>query len=224
MITENEKSLSEKLSDDIIELIIQENLQPGDKLPNEQILSQTLQAGRSTIREAMKLLASRNIVDIRQGSGTYVSNKQGIANDPIGLTFIQDKSKLTKDLMEVRFLLEPSIAAMAAQHASSKDIETILRLCDETEMLIRKNEDYKEQDIALHTAIAASTGNLVIPRLVPIIHSSIELFIDMTDRSLREETISSHREIAGAIAAHDPIKAQDAMYLHLIYNRRRLFK
>lgn len=69
-----EKSLPQKISEDIITLILEENLQPGDKLPNETILSDRPNAGRSSVREAMKLLASRNIVTIRQGSGTYISS------------------------------------------------------------------------------------------------------------------------------------------------------
>ena len=69
-LSSEEKSLPQKISEDIIELILEENLQPGDKLPNETILSERLNAGRSSVREAMKLLASRNIVTIRQSSGT----------------------------------------------------------------------------------------------------------------------------------------------------------
>ena len=69
MMNSTEKSLPEKLSDDIIAYILEEQLQPNDKLPNESVLSEKMGAGRSSIREAMKLLASRNIVTIRQGSG-----------------------------------------------------------------------------------------------------------------------------------------------------------
>lgn len=76
-----EKSLPQKISEDIIALILEENLQPGDKLPNETILSERLNAGRSSVREAMKLLASRNIVTIRQGSGTYISSSPGMVED-----------------------------------------------------------------------------------------------------------------------------------------------
>ena len=72
-----EKSLPQKISEDIISLILEENLQPGDKLPNETILSERLNAGRSSVREAMKLLASRNIVTIRQGSGFFSWNGRG---------------------------------------------------------------------------------------------------------------------------------------------------
>ena len=60
--------------------VAKENLQPGDKLPNETILSERLNAGRSSVREAMKLLASRNIVTIRQGSGTYISSSPGMVD------------------------------------------------------------------------------------------------------------------------------------------------
>ena len=73
-----EKSLPQKISEDIIALILEENLQPGDKLPNKTILSERLNARRSSVREAMKLLASRNIVTIRQGSGTYISSSPGM--------------------------------------------------------------------------------------------------------------------------------------------------
>ena len=117
-----EKSLPQKISEDIITLILEENLQLGDKLPNETILSERLNAGRSSVREAMKLLASRNIVTIRQGSGTYISSSPGMVDDPLGFTFIGNKQKLINDLL-VRFLLEPPIAAMAATRADKKDIK-----------------------------------------------------------------------------------------------------
>ena len=93
MMNSTEKSLPEKLSDDIIAYILEEQLQPNDKLPNESVLSEKMGAGRSSIREAMKLLASRNIVTIRQGSGTYVAASPGVVDDPLGFTFIDDQEK-----------------------------------------------------------------------------------------------------------------------------------
>ena len=156
-----EKSLPQKISEEIIALILEENLQPGDKLPNETILSERLNAGRSSIREAMKLLASRNIVTIRQGSGTYIAASPGMVEDPLGFTFIGNKQKLINDLLEVRFLLEPSIAAMAATHADEKDIKKITALCDEVELLLKDQKDHTQKDIELHTAIALSSKNVL---------------------------------------------------------------
>lgn len=217
-----EKSLPQKIAEDIIAFILEENLKPGDKLPNETVLCQRLNVGRSSLREAMRALASRNIVTIRQGSGTYIASSTGVVDDPLGLSFINNKKKLIHDLMEIRFLLEPSIAALAAIHADDTEIKKICKLCDDVEELLKAHKDHSDKDIELHTAIALSSKNIVVPRLVPVIFRSIPLLIESTGNTLCNETIESHREIADAIAAHDAIRAHDAMYLHLVYNRKQI--
>lgn len=174
------------------------------------------------LREAMRALASRNVITIRQGSGSYVSATPGMIDDPFGLTFVEDKQKMIKDLMEIRFLIEPSIAAMAAIRADETDIKNILTACENTEKLLLANKNHAEKDIAFHTAIALSSKNIVVPKLVPIINSSIPLISDSKEYTVRDETIEIHREIADAIAAHDAVRAHDAMYLHLIYNRKHI--
>lgn len=174
------------------------------------------------LREAMRALASRNVITIRQGSGSYVSATPGMIDDPFGLTFVEDKQKMIKDLMEIRFLIEPSIAAMAAIRADETDIKNILTACENTEKLILANKNHAEKDIAFHTAIALSSKNIVVPKLVPIINSSIPLIRESAKFTMRDETIEIHREIADAIAAHDAVRAHDAMYLHLIYNRKHI--
>lgn len=217
-----EKSLPQKIAEDIIAFILEENLKPGDKLPNETVLCQRLNVGRSSLREAMRALASRNIVTIRQGSGTYIASSTGVADDPLGLSFINNKKKLIHDLMEIRFLLEPSIAALAAMHADDTEIKKICKLCVDVEELLKAHKDHSDKDIELHTAIALSSKNIVVPRLVPVIFRSIPLLIESTGNTLCNETIESHREIADAIAAHDAVRAHDAMYLHLVYNRKQI--
>lgn len=217
-----EKSLPQKIAEDIIAFILEENLKPGDKLPNETVLCQRLNVGRSSLREAMRALASRNIVTIRQESGTYIASSTGVVDDPLGLSFINNKKKLIHDLMEIRFLLEPSIAALAAMHADDTEIKKICKLCDDVEELLKAHKDHSDKDIELHTAIALSSKNIVVPRLVPVIFRSIPLLIESTGNTLCNETIESHREIADAIAAHDAIRAHDAMYLHLVYNRKQI--
>lgn len=218
VITQN---LPQKLSDDIVQFIISRHLKPGDKLPNEMSLSNYLKAGRSSVREAMKLLVSRNIVEIRQGSGTYVSGsgRLGISDDPLGLIFLDDSPKLISDLMEIRILLEPPVAAMAARNADGDDIRKIRRSCSDTEGLIREGKNHTQADILFHQAISFGSKNMVAPRLVPIISRSIEAMVDISDKKTLEETVDSNREITKAIAAHDPVSARDAMYLHLVYYR-----
>ena len=214
MQNSKEKTLSQRIAERIIKYILEENLQPGDKLPNETVMCQRLNVGRSSLREAMRALASRNVITIRQGSGSYVSATPGMIDDPFGLTFVEDKQKMIKDLIEIRFLIEPSIAAMAAIRADATDIQNILTACEKAEKFLLANKN--------HTAIALSSKNIVVPKLVPIISSSIPLISESAKFTMRDEAIETHREIADAIAAHDAIRAHDAMYLHLIYNQRHI--
>lgn len=224
MTSTRPQKLSTALADQIIKLIADQGLEQGDRLPNEADLSRLLGAGRSSVREAMKLLASRNIVTIKQGSGTYVSQSPGMVEDPLGLTFIADKMKLSSDLLEVRLLLEPAIASLAATRANEAQVARILELAGEVEQLIRAGKPHAERDAEFHRAIAEATGNIVVPRLVPVINSAVALFIDITKGSLAQETIDTHRAVVQAIAAHDGAAAHDAMYLHLVYNRAEIRK
>ena len=185
-----ESGLPEQISEKIIQLILDEHLEQGDRLPKETVLVERLGAGRSTVREAMKLLQSRNIVRIKQGSGTYVASNPGVADDPLGFTFIDDKQRLARDLLEER--------------------------------LAEAGEDYSAADTAFHNAIAESSGNLVVPRLMGVLKASVPLFIDVTGKKLVEETIRTHRDVADAIASRNPTAAHDAMYLHLVYNRNMI--
>ncbi len=217
-----DQGLPEKLADKIIQLILDEGLEQGDRLPNEAILVERLGAGRSSVREAVKLLQSRNIVRVRQGSGTYVASNPGVVEDPLGFTFIDDKRRLAHDLLEVRFMIEPEMARMAAEHATPEQAARITELCNESERLAESGEDYSEADTEFHSAVAQASGNLVVPRLMPILKASVPLFIDVTGRKLVAETIRTHRGVADAIAAHDGTAAHDAMYLHLVYNRNAI--
>lgn len=223
-VPQNDKSLPEQLAELIIDHILEHNLKQGDRLPKETELAELLGAGRSSVREAIKLLASRNIVTVKQGSGTYVSSAPGMVEDPLGLLFVQDKAALARDLLQLRFMIEPQVASMAAIHASNEDVERISLWCGRVEKALRAGADHTQSDMEFHRAIALSSGNTVVPRIIPIINASVPLFIDVTGNALHDETIATHRALCNAIAAHDPIAAHDASYLHLVYNRARMEK
>lgn len=219
-----ESGLPEQISEKIIQLSLDKHLEQGDRLPKVAVLVERLGTGRSTAREAMKLLQSRNIVRIKQGSGTYVASNPGVADNPLGFTFIGDKQRLARDLLEVRFMIEPQMASMAAEHATEDQIMCIRELCDESERLAETGADCPAADTAFHNAIAESCGNLVVLRLMGVLKASVPLFIDVTVKKLVEETIRTHRGLADAIAARNPTAAHDAMYLHLVYNRNMIAK
>lgn len=85
------QSLAQQVANKIESLIKEQRYKTGDKLPNEFELATELTVGRGTIREAIKLLAARNVVVIQRGKGTFVSKTPGITEDPLGLSFISDK-------------------------------------------------------------------------------------------------------------------------------------
>jgi GntR family transcriptional repressor for pyruvate dehydrogenase complex len=214
------QNLPQKLADDILALIISNHMEPGEKLPNETILSEQLNAGRSSVREAMKLLVSRNIIEVRQGSGTYISSRMGMSDDPLGLVLIGDNPKLVYDLVQLRLLVEPSIAALAAINATESDIREINRLCDETEKQFLAGEDFTETDISFHQAIARSSKNLVAPRLTPTINRTVECVAKIRNLKAFRDAFMLHRDIANAIAAHNQMEAKYAMSLHLVLSHR----
>jgi len=218
------KLLAEQVEDEIYHYILDTPLEPGTKLPNEFELGEKFGVGRSTVREAVKLLSSKGIVEVRRGSGTYVVTTAKGLSDPLNLRSVQDKNALALDLVNVRLLLEPGMAEMAALNASDEDIERIQRLCDRVENKIHSGDLYIEDDIAFHTCIAESSKNMVVEQLIPIIDTAVMMFVNVTHKKLTEETILTHRMITEAIARHDPIGARSAMVMHLNFNRNCIRK
>lgn len=205
----------------MMELIQEGRYVPGDKLPTEVELSELLGAGRNTVREAVRTLASRNIVTVRQGSGTFVSEKLGVADDPFGFYLVKDRRKLTKDLIQIRTILEPPIAALAAQNARPGEIDKLERILLETEALIRQKKDYADKDVEFHAQIAMCTHNDVMSNLVPVISKGVSVFASEVQSPEYRQTMISHRAIFDAIKERKPLDAKQAMYFHLLYNENR---
>lgn len=220
--SENGRPLAERVADQIGELIKQHDIKRGEKLPNEFELAETLNVGRGTIREAVKLLVSRNVVEIRRGKGTFVSEMPGVADDPFGLQFCDDKEKMLEDLLQIRFMIEPQIAELAAINANEENIRQMKALCRQIDEKIERGERYIETDIELHSCWAQSTQNKIIPNLLPAIQRAISVFFETTDRKEWMASTAAHKKIIAAIEAHDPERAREAMVEHLGFNKSKM--
>ncbi|MBB5336742.1 DNA-binding FadR family transcriptional regulator [Pectinatus brassicae] len=208
----------------IVDMLKNRNMQPGDKLPTVTEIAARFKVGNSTVREALKSLSTQNILVIRQGAGTFVSEKRGIGVDPLGLGPLGNDISTTFDMLTVRLILEPEIALIAAQKANLKNIKQINDLCVTVEELIKEGKDYDEEDNLFHTSIASASGNKIIHKITQIIHASIKKNIFITDNSLCQETIVAHRQIARAISVGDSVGAKNGMILHLNAQREYLLK
>lgn len=215
------QTLTKWAADELITMIREKPYTPGEKLPTESELMELLNVGRNTVREALRLLVSRNIVVIRQGSGIFVSEKQGVADDPFGFSLVSDRRKLTRDLIQVRVMLEPAIAALAAQNASEEEIGQLSDILGQLEKRMNGRENYEKLDIEFHVKIAECSHNSVMSNLVPVISKSIAVFAREVQSTEYEQTLISHRAIFQAIKERKPVDAQQAMYFHLLYNENR---
>lgn len=217
-----DKMLVEQVRDHIFQLILKTPIPIGGKLPNEFSLSETFHVSRSTIREAVQQLVSLGILAVRRGSGTYVINTIPANQDPLGLRKIEDKVALAMDLADVRMMLEPEIAEMAARRAQEEDIRCLRAACLAAEQKILAGEDYGEEDVQFHTQIARCSPNKVMEHLVPLLDTAVVVFINVTHKKLLQETISTHRAIVDAIADHDCVGARAAVLMHLTLNRNEI--
>ena len=221
---QEKRLLGEQTEEALMAYILQVPFQVGQRIPNEFELAQRFGVGRSTIREAVKGLVSKGILEVRRGSGTYVTATRLAAQDPLGLSGLQDRYKSALELLDVRLLLEPEIAALAAEYATEGELEELKKLCAETEQLYRDGKDHIPKDIQFHTCIAKCSKNRVVETLVPLIHTAVTTFADLTQRALLEETIQTHRAIVDAVADRDPVGARCAMTMHLTYNRQAMVR
>jgi GntR family transcriptional regulator, transcriptional repressor for pyruvate dehydrogenase complex len=217
----------------IEQMIAGGQLQVGDQLPAERELAEQFEVSRVVIREAMRNLDARGVVEVRQGSGTFVRSLPGQAISQSLTLFLRLEESSLIDLYEVRQALEVTGAPLAAQHATSPEIAAMNRCLQEmheiTEPGIRSVADLRAssaKDFEFHGLIARASGNrplatLLEPVLVLINTARLELlkteagFQRLVDRLGGLRLHEEHTGILTAIANRDPSAAGYFMYHHL---------
>ncbi|KHD44434.1 FadR/GntR family transcriptional regulator [Streptococcus hongkongensis] len=209
------KPLVGQTADNLLQLILNRNYEIGEKLPNEFELAQDLNVGRSTIREAVRSLVTRNILEVRQGSGTYISPKKGVSEDPFGFSLVKDRQSFLDDLDMIRLLIEPQIATLASQNISIEQIEDFEALVFKIIEAIETNDSrIIALDIDLHTRLAKYSNNLIFERLIPI------LLENQSDyQKYKSEFILSYESLLIAMKSRDSIKAHEAMQKYLFLHK-----
>ena len=175
------KTLSENIADRIKQRIIVGKYAVGTQLPNEQELADSLNVSRTTIREAVKLLVSRRVLEIERGKGTFVAAIPGLSEDPFGLEFVNEDI-LKSNLSQFRSIIEPEVCALAAANASAHQLDDMKHLVvrmNEISCLVVESsvdewiDEFIDQEIAFHTLIYKMTRNVVFERMTNIISRSV---------------------------------------------------
>ncbi len=192
-------------------------LSPGDRLPSERDLAHLLGVSRSSVREAVHSLQLLGLLETRQGVGTVVLDpllRCGV--DPMADVLTQ-RRKMIGELLEVRRLLEPAVARIAARHISPEQLAEMENILLRQEEKLRVAEPAVEEDSLFHYAIAAAAHNSVLLKLVNVL---MDLLREIRERSLQEQgrgekSLSGHRRILEALKQHDAAAAGAAMQFHL---------
>ena len=211
-------ALSVRVAETITEMIVQQRFRPGDRLPNELELSEELHVSRTTLREALRILSTRGLVEARRGIGTFVTRSQSI-HDDFDVLKIQNTRVNIKDLYEMRLMFEPQAAYYACLRASDEELDTILHYgaLDE-EMILRRDPHWDEYEQKFHNSIASATHNQFITALLPIFNKAIHQGIILANQSPQaaETTLHDHRMLMRYLKSRNPEGAKAAMYLHMI--------
>lgn len=217
--------LSEKVAKDIQQMIKKEDLQPGDKLPNELEMMEIINVGRSTIREAIKILVAAGMLEVKRGRGTFVGMNPGVGKDPLGIKYMDDDDMLLH-FYEMRLILEPAVARLAVERGCDEDISKIKVAYDDVFSKIINGENHSEADILFHNAIAEATHNPIMERVIPIVNQGIlEGYTQTKDNPyVAKDVKEQHEKIISAIEAKDADKAEEAMKAHILYGMKRCKK
>ena len=188
----------------IKEALIYNELRPGDFLPSEEELTRNLGVGKSSVREAVKMLQAMGIVEVRRGQGTLIREKFGedILN-PLVFRIIIENADIS-DLVDLRMMFEPAYSVRAMERATSGDIERIEATVTAFEAIIEKGEQTAEDDIAFHMAILEATHNPLVVRIGETILSLFKASIGRSMREIPKTALQDHKRILKAFKKGDP--------------------
>lgn len=214
--------VAESVARRILELIKDGRLKPGDKLPTENELIKMLGVGRSSIREAKRMLGAMKLVESKPGVGSFVRqiDASSVISSDVAHLLLADEA--ASALQEARELLEPAAAALAAERAKAEDLLRIRGALQEMEKRVNEAQSPYDAGMAFHLAIMRASDNPVLVNLYrPIMDLLTKHQRPLYERRAdREEELRQHLQIYRSIEESDPVRARVTMCEHLRYVRK----
>ncbi len=214
----------------LYELIVQQiedsirkgELSEGSQLPAERDLAKQFGVSRTAVREAIKALQEKGLVDAFPGRGTFVTSGTSTSmRRSLDRIIKNGETDGWDDLVGVREILEPEISALAATRASDQDLATMRDAVEVMDKAARDSDAYIEADLDFHLALAEAAGNAIV---LSLIDSIVGLLREQRMRIFQigggpERGQFHHRRILEAVERHDPQGARAAMQAHLMQVR-----
>ncbi|MEU8025669.1 MULTISPECIES: FadR/GntR family transcriptional regulator [Micromonospora] len=215
-------NLATAVTAELVERIVRGVHPPGTPLPPEPALCGAFSVSRTVVREAVKILQEKGLVQVRQGSGTIVtppSTWDMLDELVLAATIAEDDSlAILDDLVVTRRVLESDMANVAARLADQETVDRLRALVDRMDELVDDHVTYHEHDRAFHDVIMQASGNRIARGVVRALESQVvntARYMGRTERALCVASNRGHRRIYERIAAHDPDGAAQAMFTHI---------
>lgn len=218
---------SEQVLSVLRERLTQADVTPGSRLPPERVLAEELKVSRRVLREALQTLEDENLIERLPGRGTVIMADGSQEPDGFPLADIRQYTS-PLELMDARFALEPAIAAMAAAHATSQDIDDMRLAIEHSKRRLADYREWEKWDGAFHSAIGTATHNNILIHFFTVLIAAREqtAWGRLRQRSLTPERqslyIHQHTLILAAIEERNPEQAARTMRQHLTTVRRTL--
>ncbi|MDE3742809.1 FadR/GntR family transcriptional regulator [Maribacter polysaccharolyticus] len=203
----------------IRDLINFKNLEPGDKLPSERMLSEKFGVSRSSLRETIQKLEIYGLLKSRPQSGTFIADIGPIAMQGMFKDILELEAPDFKALVETRILLELKTCRLAALRRTEEDLAHMKEALDAFADKVNKGEDAVQEDLLFHLSIAKASGNSTLNMFMLIITPEIitnfeKYHVCNVDRERLGLRIREHEEIFEAIKNQDPTLAKEKMKVH----------
>ncbi|PAU74058.1 FadR/GntR family transcriptional regulator [Halomonas salipaludis] len=183
--------------------LIRGQLKPGDYLPSETELTQSLGIGKSSVREAIKMLQAIGIVEVRRGQGTIIRREPGTPLvDPMAFGMILARG-MTRDVLEFRQMFEPAYTLQAMANATPEDHASIRHAITALAAAIANGEQTSRHDVSFHRAVLRATHNPMTIRVGETLIELIEAALETSMQTLPETALKDHQAIYAAFQAGD---------------------
>jgi DNA-binding FadR family transcriptional regulator len=220
----NKNNLYEGIADKLEYSILNENLKLGEKLPSEQALAEQFGVSRNILREALKTLKERGLVEVKNGDGAYITKPKSVMlKDMLNRILILTDATI-QDIFEIRFALEIKACELVAEKATQDDIDNLERIIDNMQENIHNRDEFTKNELEFHLTIAKSTKNpLFYSYIKPLSKLMGEMFNDAyTVPVSKNEGIEGHKLILEAIKERNSKLAVQAMTEHLENSKNNL--
>lgn len=218
------ESPSTEITHRLLEHLLSRSVKPGQRLPSERQLTQALATSRSTVREAIKSLSLLGLLEVRQGSGTYVSKySSDFLPRVIEWGLLLEEPNVV-DLIEAREYVEVVVAGLAAERRDERDLEDLRKLVDTMGASLDDIDRYIDADAAFHLRLAETADNEVFKNILGNIRSLLRAWAKQVLEAAgeTESSLAMHLPIMEAVERGDRDAASQAMGAHMERASRRL--